>query len=503
MPVYSRIVFFCILVSINLAAGAQGVKRIELLGADIMTAAKGKGSDASRLVGNVRFKHESTLMNCDSAFLFGESNSLEAFGNVVINNNDSIFTYGQRLYYDGNTRVAQLHDQVKMVDNQMTLTTEHLTYNMSDDIGTYYNGGKIVDQNNVLTSKYGYYFAARNEFFFKKDVVLTNPEYVMYSDTLMYNTSTEVAYFYGPTQIIAEDNKIWCENGWYDTRNDISQFSRNARLEKNEHTLRGDSLFYDRNSAIGKAFRNVSMTDTVQNMVIYGQYAEYLELAGRCTVTDSALAVLIEKEDSLFLHADTLLLTLDSLNDAENLLAWYGVKFFRKDLQGACDSMQYSVKDSIIEMFHSPLLWSEQNQLSATKITIYLENSEVRELMLHEWGLIIEEEDSLNFNQVKGKTINAFFENGRIVRTHVVGNAETVYYIREDDGALLGINKGTSLEMIIFMDDDSKVESITFLSNPVQTLFPPDELPEADKQLKGFIWEISRRPASKEDVFEK
>jgi lipopolysaccharide export system protein LptA len=481
-------------------ANAQKTTRIELLGADIMTAAKSRGGDASRLVGNVRFKHEETLMRCDSAFLMSESNSLEAFGNVVINNNDSVFVYGNRLYYYGNTRIAQMHDSVKMVDSKMTLTTDHLTYNVADNIGTYRDGGRIVDTSNVLTSRFGYYFADENEFFFKQDVVLTNPDYVMYSDTLMYNTATEVAYFFGPTRIISDDNLIYCENGWYNTITDISQYNKNAYFRKNEHTLKGDSLYYDRQSGIGRAFINVLMTDTVQNIMVSGHRGEYLEKEGRTEVTDSALAVLIEKGDSLFLHGDTLKLLLDSANQAERLLAYYGVKFFRHDIQGACDSLVYNFTDSIIDMYYKPVIWQEKIQLTAKHIHLQLADSELREMVLRESGFIIEQEDSTTFNQVKGKQITAYFSEGKLQRVRVEGNAESVYHVKEEDNSVMGVNKGVSNEMMIYFEDN-EVVNISFISNPVQTLFPPDDISDEQKILKGFLLLIKRRPQKKADVF--
>jgi lipopolysaccharide export system protein LptA len=484
----------------SFCAQAQKITRIELLGADMMTAAKNRSSDASRLIGNVRFKHEGTILRCDSAFLMSESNSLEAFGNVVINNNDSIFIYGNKLYYDGNTKVAQMQDKVRMVDNHMTLTTDFLTYNMTDEIGTYYNGGKIEDANNVLTSTYGYYYASRNEFFFKRNVVLTNPQYVMYSDTLMYNTNTEIAYFFGPTRIISSENLIYCENGWYNTRTDISQYSRNAYMQKNEHTLKGDSLWYDRKSGVGKAFMNVSMIDTVQNVIVQGHKALYHEKNGNATITDSAVATIVENEDSLFLHGDTLFLVLDSANQGESLHAFLNVKFFRYDLQGACDSMVYSFKDSIIELFEKPVLWQNQTQLSAEKIVIRLENQEIKEMILTESSFIIELDDSTQFNQIKGKNINAFFNGGELYRAHVVGSSEAVYYVREDDNSLIGVNKGNSSEMMIYLEDN-KVQAITFINNPKQVVYPIEDFPSNEKELKGFKWEVVRRPMKKEDIF--
>jgi hypothetical protein len=244
------------------------------------------------------------------------------------------------------------------------------------------------------------------------------------------------------------------------------------------------------------------MIDTVQNVIVRGHKAEYLEKNGISTITDSALAIVVEKMDSLFLHGDTLVLVLDSLNEGERLHAFFGVKFFRNDMQGACDSMVYSFKDSLVSLFYDPILWNEQNQLTATLITIKMGDGEVKELLLHDWGFIIEQNDSSQFNQVKGKNITAFFSGGNLYRAHVIGSAESVYYVMEDDGSLLGINKGQSAEMIIYLREN-EVETITFITDPNQTLYPPKDFPEKDSRLKGFSWQILSRPCKMEDIFNR
>jgi lipopolysaccharide export system protein LptA len=204
------------------------------------------GEDARRLIDNVHFSHEGTNMYCDSAYLFSQQNRLQAYRNIYIQVNDTVSIFGDRLDYDGNTRIAELTGNVKMIDPQMTLTTGHLIYDLNNSTANYAGGGRIVDKENTLTSRWGYYYVNQKQFFFKDDVKLVNPEYVMDSDTLRYNTLTEVAYFLGPTTIVSDENTIFCRNGWYDTRNDVSRFSKDAFLNNKEQSITGDSLFYDR-----------------------------------------------------------------------------------------------------------------------------------------------------------------------------------------------------------------------------------------------------------------
>jgi lipopolysaccharide assembly outer membrane protein LptD (OstA) len=206
----------------SLTSSGQRTTRVDLIHADDMRFDRSIAPDARRLIGNVQFKHEDTRMFCDSAYQFTVDNNFNAYGNVFIQVSDTVQIYGDRLYYKGNTRIAELHGNVKMVDNQMTLTTQHLFYNLETNTANYIQGGKIVDAENTLTSKWGFYYADDKNFFFRGDVELVNPQYVMNSDTLRYNTYTEVSYFFGPTTIVSEENTIFCKNGWYDTRNDIA-----------------------------------------------------------------------------------------------------------------------------------------------------------------------------------------------------------------------------------------------------------------------------------------
>lgn len=458
--------------------------------------------EIARAVGNAVFRHENSVLYCDSAYLFENTNNLEAFGKIKILVNDSVTLFGDFLKYNGDLKIAEIHNNVKMVDNQMTLTTDHLTYDMNKNIGTYYNGGKIINQNNILASRNGYYYTASKEFFFKRQVELTNPEYLMKSDTLKYNTVSQIAYFYGPSTIISKENEIYCENGWYNTSTNISQFNKNAVLTGKEHSIRGDSLYYDRTFGIGRAFKNVSIIDTVQNLLIFGHFAQMFEKEGVSSITDSALAVLVDKNDSLYIHADTFKLYFDSVKAGESLHAFWGTRFYRGDIQGVCDSLVYDFKDSTINLYLDPILWSGLSQLTADSILIRIEEDVVKSLILHSNGMIVQADKPGKYNQIKGKRMEGLFQENHLYMIKVKGNAETLYYVREDNGALIGVNKAESGELNIYIEDN-KIVGLTFIQDPQARLSPLTELSESELNLKGFRWENIQRPVDKSDVFRK
>ena len=361
---------------------AQKKTKIQLERADNLIGNKTAGTDLNIFVGNVIFKHEGTFLYCDSAVFNNKANNLDAFGKVHALVNDTLSLYGDVLNYDGNTRIAIVTGVVKLVDNRSTLTTDRLVYDRNTQIAFYTTGGTIVNKDNTLVSRRGYYHTSINELFFKDSVVLVNPEYVVNSDTLQYNTATEIVKISGPTTIKGDDEFLYAEDGWYDTKSDKSELIKNPSLTYKEQFLSGDKIYYDKETGVGKALGNVFMKDTVQNIILKSEYADYRRKDGYAYSTDSALAILIDKTDSLFMHADTLRMIFDSLENPTHLKSYYRTKFFKTDLQGKCDSLVYSFNDSTITMIGRPALWTQANQLTANQITIYSSGQKIDSLFL-------------------------------------------------------------------------------------------------------------------------
>jgi len=459
------------------------------------------GPSTYRVVGNVIFEHEGAFLYCDSATMDEKTNNVICYSHVRIKSSDTLNLYGDLLNYNGDTRIADITGKiVRLVDNETTLTTDHLYFDRNTNIANYETGGKIHNKENRLTSKKGYYHTDKKEFFFKDKVVLTNPDYVMNSDTLKYNTVSRTAFFYGPSTIKGKKDFIYCENGWYDTKKEVSKFSRNAYLINENQTLKGDSLYYDRTNGIGRAVRNVSIIDTVQNIVFKGNKGNYFEKNGYAVLTDSAYAIMIEKTDSLFLHADTLKATFDTARTTKELYAFYKVKFFRNDLQGMCDSLAYVVKDSTLSLYNSPTLWSGKNQLTADTIRIFVKDKKINELRLYNTSFIVSRDTLTNYNQIKGKNMIGYFKNNQIYKVTVSGNSETLYWVREDDKSLIGISKMISSDMIIGIKEN-KVDRINYISKPKGALYPEKDLTSHDLLLKDFKWLDDKRPYTRLDIF--
>jgi len=497
---YIILVFTIFFISANIVAQKKSRVNIEHSNSFKYDAKLGK--DVQRLIGEVVIRQDSTLFYCDSAYINEIKNSFEAFSNVHIKVNDTVDVYSLRMLYDGNTKIAELFDSVKLIDKNTILTTDHLIYNRISKTAFYDKGGKIVNKENTLTSKQGLYFTPIRTFHFRDDVVLINPDQETYSDTLIYNTNNETAYFLGPTVIRGKESIMYCEDGWYDTKNDISKLVRRPSITNVDKTITADSLFYDNNTLFGKAMGNVSIIDTLRKVIIKGRRGEFWDEKGLSYVTDSAQAIMYDKHDSLYMHADTMWLNFDENRKAQVIRAYYGVRFYRKKLQGKCDSLAFDMKDSTIRMYNKPVIWSGKNQLTSDSIAIAVSGNKADSLMMYNTAFIVSQDSTDTYNQIRGKNMVAYFVKNQLSKINVDGNAQTIYFVREEDGHLIGVDLAESSNMTIRIKD-SEINSISYKTHVDEDMFPENELTEEQIVLKDFSWQKELRPINKMDIFRR
>lgn len=487
-------------------------RRIDIDNADLYTYDEKIKANAERLIGHVRFRHNDVVMFCDSAYSYRDSNMVDAYGNVHIVQGDTLNLYGNKINYNGNTKLAKVRGSVKLVDKSITLTTEALDFELASNIGHYSTGGKIVDTANVLTSITGKYYSNDNLFFFKDSVVLTNKDFVLRADTLKYNSQTERAFIVGPTTITGtkDDGVLYSESGWYDTRKNFAELYKASKFTNKNQVLEGDTLFYDRATGNGIGRHKVILTDTTNRVVIKGKYGIYNEKSKIAFVTDSAMFIQYGEKDTLYMHADTLQTkpdtsmvkkdTMDVMNkDDKFFMAYRRVRFFKSDLQGECDSLSYQMKDSTIYMFHDPVLWSKKDQMTAEKIHYISKNPDPDIAKLEKNAFIIMSEDSMRFNQISGKLIVGQIYDNKLRNADVNGNAQTIYYLKEND-KYTGMNRLISSKIKLHVKDN-QIDSIRFYPKPEGKTIPMKELKPLDTKLSGFIWRESERPVNKDDLY--
>ncbi len=504
---------------LTVSLSAQEKKRIDYQSNILYTTAE-LGPDIKILTDSVIFFHEGSEMRCDSAQFNPSADSFKAFGHIEIikpneEEQDTVFLYGDSLRYSGQSKMAVIRSNVILIKDSLTLMTDSLDYDLNTNIGYYPQYATTVNGEDTLKSKEGYYYSDKNELFFKDSVEVINPRFKMYSDTLKHNTKEKISYFFGPTDIISDSNYIYCEKGWYDHEKDLASVSKNAFLQNKEKTMRGDSLYYDRKNGFGKAYYNVSIRDTLKDLLLLGNHGSYDELHDISFMTDQALFIQAEAPgDSLFMHGDTLIAHNDTIrvtdiNDKGEeferdsiyrvVQAYRHVKIYKSDFQAKCDSVIYSFRDSVMEMHGEPVVWSEENQLTAQKIIAYTKNKSITQVDLDTDAFVISQSDSVRFDQVKGKKMIGYIDNDELYRIDVVEEGESLYFARDSEQKLIGVNRITCKNMIIYLEDQ-KIDHIWFYENPKGTMTPPFVLTPEETKLDKFAWYENIRPQKKEDV---
>lgn len=475
--------------------------------AEIQYTDEEKYPGANILIGNVKMTHEGAILTCQKALYFQKQNFFKAIGNVLIRQGDTITQNSDYADYDANTKQALSWGNVVLRDPTMTLTTDTLQFDRINQKLYYQHYATIRDAKNTLKSKLGNYYLENKKFTAKNRVTVVNPENKLESNHLDYYTDSGLAYLYGPSTITntENENKLYSERGFYDTNTDISYFTKNAKLYLKERTVEGDSLYYDKKKGFASATNNIQVIDTVQNLVTRGNYAELFEEKDSLFIIRRAVAISIIDKDSMFVHGDTLLVTGEP--EKRIVRTYHNVKIFKSDLQGKCDSIHTNQQTGYTKMYRNPVIWSEENQITGDSI-FFKSNKETEQLdSLKVFNnAFIVSKDSLaddNYNQIKGRNMFGKFENNKLRTLLVKGNAESVYFNRNEDSQVLETITKEISSNIEFTLEDGEIVSIKYLKDSDGNTYPPSMFPEEDRKIKGFIWRADEQPKKKEDIFLK
>lgn len=500
-PVFKAAVLLLLLVQGTfLQTISQEKKRIDILHANSLEAAGSVAKNAQRLIGDVNIQHKTILIWCDSAYTYTGTNRVDAFGNVHINQGDTLHLYAGKIFYDGDISFARAWENVKLVNKTTTLYSDTLEYDLAANIGYYDDNGKIIDSTNTLTSVIGKYFIDEDVIHFYKNVEAVGEDYTLTGDTMYYNTETGKITIVGPTTIRDSANTLYAEDGWYNSNNGEAELLKNPRIYNDKQYITADYIKYNEENGDGKAEGSVLIHDLENKIMVEGQNAVHNDKTEITTVTDSAVLIVYSEKDTLFLHADTLRSVPDTVPDKQIISAYYGVRFYRTDIQGICDSLVYFSRDSVVQMYRNPVIWSEIHQLTAEQILMKQYADAPDELHLMNNSFIISQQDSGRFDQVKGKNMTGFVVDNELDRIDVDGNGQTLYYAREKEDEIVGLNRAESSNISIRFRE-GKVFKIAFLKAPEGELKPLGELTEEEKTLSGFDWKAGLRPLSKSEIF--
>lgn len=456
--------------------------------------------------GDVRLVKDDVKMFCDSASYNAKKRFLKAFGNVHINKQDTLNLYCDSLFYDIEPDFAKLWGNVRVRDNEYLLETDSLDFFGKENKAVYRNDGVITNimSPEKLESKVGYIYTEDKNFFFRGDVVYTNEQYKITTDTLRFNGNSKKAFFYGPTNIYSDDGHMYCEEGWYHSDSEEGVLQKNAFIDREKEYISGDSLYYNRPEGLSIGAGNVLIRDTTNKIEFTGDFARSEELNHFAFITGHALAKRYEdKEDTLYIHADTLYNYLDTLNEPKLIVGFYGVKLFKSDMQGACDSLAYDREIGEMNLFKDPILWAKNAQLTGDTISVYEKDGDIRRAFLRLQAIVVTEVDTGKYyNQVAGKTMNAYFDSSEIRRIDFEGNAQTVAYLEdedENDSTIIvtrsGMNRIYASNFTIRFKGGN-ISSATYREAPDGVMYPMDQIKESEKEVAGFKWDNTRRPIS-------
>lgn len=476
---------------------------VHLLHTDITRFDEAVDPDAWILVGNVNFRRDSMYMFCDSAHYYQKQNSFLAFGNVRMQQGDTLFLYGDYLDFDGVTNIARVRSNVKLIDKNVVLETDSLDYDRNRNLGYFFEYGVLYDETGTLRSYYGDYNTVTKTAVFMDDVTLENSKFLLLSDTLYYNTDSKLATIVGPTNIYTGGTEVYSESGTFNTATRLATLVERPVLFNSNRNVTADSIFYDTGRGYSEVFGNIIYTDTINRNLLTGEYAFIDEVADSAYVTDRAMAVDFSQRDSLFVHSDTIW-TVTYNNDTDSLYrmvrAYHRVRAWGKNMQAVCDSLVFDSRDTCMTMYKDPILWNGKLQLLGEVVKVYMNDSTIEWVNVIDQSLYVERFDSTVYNQIRGKEMEFYFTDGELREMQVIGSVEVVFYPLDSDSTYIGMNTTTAGRLMVYMKD-RKVEKVVVPKDSKGVFYPMSKRPGNKRFLENFAWFDYVRPLSKEDIF--
>ena len=477
------------------------------------------------LAGNAKVQQERTFFDADSILLNQKENYLEAFGHVHINDADSVHTYADYLKYYGKDKKAFLKNNIRLTDGKGTLTTNDLDYDVGIKMGTYHNGGKIVNRQTTITSRDGYYYGDTKDVYFYNKVEMNSPDTKIFTDTMLYNINTEITNFISPTTIFNGKRKVFTKEGFYDTKTKKAQFAKRSCIDDSTYTLCADDMAFE--DSTGKAqFRGNAVYRSKDSLSGFDLIANDIKTNSKTKTilaTEKPILLLKQENDTTYISADTLFsarftqlqkvknipmlrdtakgnyvvkFDKDSSND-RYFEAYNHVKIFNDSLQAIADSMFYSSTDSVLRLFNNPIAWAQDNQITGDTMYLFVKNRNPEKMVVFENAMAISKVNGNFFNQLRGNNITGYFKGEHIDVLKTNGSpAQNVYYAQDEQKKIVGVNQSAA-DVINIEFINNKPEKVIFINNLQGTMFPLNQVNHSDLQVKGFKWLIDVRPKSK------
>lgn len=485
---------------------AQEKKKIIIENSDFVDMNQNEIPGAIVFTGNVRIIHNGVKMFCNKAYHFKDENYVKAFGNVQMNQGDTITMNSRYAEYNGDKEFAFATGDVVLRSPESTLTTDTVYFDKKNQQASYNTYGTIQNKENTLRSKSGRYYVDQKKYKFTTAVTVTNPESTIKTNNLDYYENSGHAYVFGPSTITSKENVIYTENGFYDTTNDVGKLSKNSKITLDNKIIEGDDLFYDRKKNYSRGINNVKITDTINNVIATGHYAELYRNAATkkdsMILTKRALVKTLVEKDTMFMHGKKIIVSGPQQDRV--IRAFNNVRFYKTDMSGKCDSLWSNNKSQLTKLIGRPILWNNENQMTGDVMHL-IGNNKTEQLdslkVLNNAFIILKDSLSKNgYNQIKGQNLYGKFFDNKLKEVNVVKNAEVIYYMYNDANEFIGINK-TVCSKINLELEENKINSITFFTKTDSHIYPEIEFPENARKLRGFLWRGDERILSKDDIF--
>ncbi|HLI92851.1 MAG TPA: OstA-like protein [Puia sp.] len=296
------------------SAGSDSIKIVKILDDEIYHSEQVDSvTTITTLVHHVKIQQDSTLIYCDSLLMNPHEDYIECFGNVHIDDHDSVNIYSDYMKYLVSKKFVHFEKNVRLTDGKGVLTTDALDYDMNLRMGTFDHGGKIVNKESVLTSDRGVYLEDTKDVHFSGNVVLRDPQYDLSADSLLYNTQSQVSTFITKTFVLFKDTThrtVTTWSGSYDLQNKKASFAKGAGnrpvITDGSQLITGDDVRVDDSTGISTATGNADYRDTAQGIRLVADYMISNRKKNTFLATRHPVMIIKQEKDSIYVAADTL-----------------------------------------------------------------------------------------------------------------------------------------------------------------------------------------------------
>ncbi len=490
----------------------------------------------SRLSGDVVLQDSSMTMYTNQLF-YDLNTKIASYPMGALIVSDSTQLVSKSGYYDANTNIAYFRDSVRLTNPSYKLFADSLafdtkkeisyfngpTYIFNDEDMVYCEGGFYDNKKNFSVLSGNPYYLQRKEDGYKKakgDTIIYDGNINKYylignavyedgdkevrADTIIRDGASDQFFFKGNPKFRSLDSTqnqtIDSKYSFYDAKTETLIFREHVRVVDKSQVLVADSLDYVRSTRTGIAKGRVAWEDSVSNVRILCGEAIYNDSTGAFLAKENPILVTKLDKDSLWLSADTLRALPEGKDkDKKTFYAYYNVKIFKSDIQGLCDSLTYSQQDSLFQFFKDPVLWLDSVQFTADTIRAVMTAGKMKTAFLKQNSLIINTEDQVYYNQIKGRNMQANFAENKLQNLDVQSNGKAVYYATDNEKKYMGVNDVDCSDMYMLFNEN-QIQRIKFTGEPKAVLYPMGMTDHTAMRIKEFKWLEEKRPKSKFEI---